>query len=183
MAGELQVPYDRTARTVYVIVRDATGRPMRTDTLVAEAYVTANRASKYAIAAVEQGTASKHYVGTMPAFPVGVYELSAYDCAAGAPVTSNAVEGDSLVAVDPDFEWSGAVKVSVLMTVPVDPDTTLPTWGDTFDKWFAYLIAKTINKTLTTTSSETTRNTADTGDLATRSVTDDGTTFTKGVET
>lgn len=106
MAGEIQItPSPRsTGSVVYAQVRSAMGTIWRTDTLVFEAYATASIAN-YAVTMTEQGTASGCYVGTFPTqIPVGVYSLTAFIRAGGAPA-----ETDVLVGNQSTFYWTGTV--------------------------------------------------------------------------
>lgn len=113
MASEIQVAH-LTAKTVYALVRNATGSVWQTTTSTFVAYATADLAN-YDIALTEQGTASALYAGTFPAAAAGTYSVTAYERAGGAPA-----EGDLLIAGG-NVEWSGTVLLP-LSSVQADTD-------------------------------------------------------------
>ena len=89
------------ALTLYAIVFNSAGQPWRTDTLAFENYATADRATKYANAMAEQGTASCFYLGATPQIPSGVYYVVVYQQAGGSPA-----EGDEALGVA-NLYWTG----------------------------------------------------------------------------
>jgi hypothetical protein len=99
MAGEIQVPYGVTGKTVKVVVRNSLGQPYNTVTPGFEAYNAVNYAN-YSIALAEQG-ASGVYVGNMPVVAAGTYSVVARDQAGGSPAESDPVVGAGQI------EWAG----------------------------------------------------------------------------
>lgn len=100
MAGEIEIAYGTTGRTLYAVVRSSTGTVWNTAGAAFEAFNAANWAD-YDIALTEQG-ASGYYVGTFPAATAGVYNVEARDRAGGSPAVTDAVAGAGAV------EWDGS---------------------------------------------------------------------------
>lgn len=102
MAKEIQAVHSTSGATLYAMLFSATGGIYNSNGFPAgfEAYQTANIAD-YDIALTEQGTASKIWMGDMPAVAVGVYGLVVRVRAGGAPA-----ESDSFVTGGQVF-WSG----------------------------------------------------------------------------
>jgi hypothetical protein len=128
MAGEIQVAHSATGETLYALVRNSVGQVWSTVGSSFGAYATANLAD-YDIALVEQGTASRYYVGTFPAAVAGTYAVTAYKRAGGAPA-----EGDLAVAYGV-VEWNGTAiiaNVNVRQVNSIDVDgagTEGDPWG------------------------------------------------------
>jgi hypothetical protein len=113
MAGEIQLAHDATAETLYAIVRNSVGQAWDTGASAFEAYATASLGD-YDIALVEQGTASRYYVGTFPsAIAAGVYSVTVYVRAGGSPA-----EGDDIAGAG-SIEWSGTAVIP-LTNLPVN---------------------------------------------------------------
>jgi hypothetical protein len=103
MAGELQVRYGVTGRTVRFVLWNTAGQVWNGSSFVA--YVTANL-NTYAIASSEQGTASGRYVGDMPAVAAGSYTVEAFDRAGGSLAETDALVGEG------DIDWTGTAVAS-----------------------------------------------------------------------
>jgi hypothetical protein len=100
MASEVQVQFV-TSKTLYALIRNATGSVWRTDNTVFEAYNSANF-SHYTISLTEQGT-SGFYAGTFPsAITAGVFGVVVKQQIGGSPA-----ESDPTIASG-DFQWDGA---------------------------------------------------------------------------
>lgn len=107
MAGELQLAHNETGKTLYALIRNATGSVWNTGAAAFQSYATANLAS-YALTLAEQGTASRYYAGTFPAaIPAGTYAVAAFERAGGSPA-----EGDPLAAAG-NVEWDGSALTAL----------------------------------------------------------------------
>lgn len=104
MAGELQVSY-RTGKTVYVLIRSATGTIWNGTTFVT--YATADYGN-YSVSLTEQGTASAFYVGT---FPAGITTPGSYNLVAKERLGSSPDEADATIGTE-TFEWTGTAVLS-----------------------------------------------------------------------
>lgn len=62
----------------------------------------------------------------------------------------------------------------------ISEPSAAPSWGDSPGDMIGFLMTRMLNKLTQTSAVETIRNSADTGNISTRSVSDDGTTLTKG---
>ena len=102
MAGELQLQYSQTVRTVYFQVWNAIGQIWRVDNVAFENYATAN-ISHYNIAATEKGTASMMYEAAMPVNSAGVFQVTGRLQAGGSPAEADLVIGQGVV------QWSGSL--------------------------------------------------------------------------
>lgn len=102
MAGELQVSY-RTAKTVYVLIRNTVGQVYNGSTFVT--YATADYVG-YAVSLTEQGTASAYYVGDFPTVAAGRYNVVAKE-----RVGSAADETDPTLGTE-TFDWNATVVYS-----------------------------------------------------------------------
>lgn len=118
MAGELQLAYGRTARTLYALVRNTAGQVWQTTNSTFVSYVTANLAN-YTVSLTEQGTASGYYAGTFPAAAAGVYAVEVRDRAGGSAAETDPVAGTGRV------QWDGSA-VAYLGTAPALVRTALP---------------------------------------------------------
>lgn len=113
MAGELITDLSTTGLSLYVLIRDSGSQVWNGGAF--EAYLTANYAN-YDIPMVEQGTASKTYVGTFPAaIPKGIYTITTR---VGASPAEGDPKGDGLYRI----EWDGA---NVLPRSDVNDDAHL----------------------------------------------------------
>ena len=101
MAGEIQAHYN-TAKTLYALVRNSVGQIASGTGFIN--YSTAGYGS-YPITLTEQGTASRYYVGTMPAVTAGAYGIVVKQQIGGS-----AAESDPEVA-DGNIEWDGSAVV------------------------------------------------------------------------
>jgi hypothetical protein len=111
VANELQVRHSLSGRTVKFLLWNTTAQLWNGTAFVA--YATANLAT-YAIAATEQGTASRRYVATMPAVPAGVYYAEAFD-QAGASLA----ETDQLLGAE-SIHWTGTAVLALGMVLPAN---------------------------------------------------------------
>lgn len=102
MAGELQVSY-RTAKTVYVLVRNTAGQVYNGSAFVT--YATADYVG-YAISLAEQGTASAYYVGDFPAVAAGRYNVIAKERVGSSPD-----ETDPTIGAE-TFDWNATAAYS-----------------------------------------------------------------------
>jgi hypothetical protein len=123
MAGEIQLAHSETGVTLYAQLRNRTGQIYNTAGAVFEAYLTANIAD-YDIAMVEQGTASRYYVGTMPVVASSYYLLTVLKRAGGAPAEADVFVGEG------DAFWNGTVLFA--MTEIVNAMLDLAATIDTF---------------------------------------------------
>lgn len=107
MSKEIQVAHVRTGKTLYALIRNATGSVWQTTTNTFVSYATANLAN-YDVALTEEGTASRYYAGDFPTNinTAGVYSVAVFEQAGGSPA-----EGDTLVAVG-DLHWNGTAVVA-----------------------------------------------------------------------
>lgn len=105
MAGEIQIPYGTTGRTLYALVRNSVGQVWKTTSSSFVAYATADLAD-YDIALAEQGTASRFYVGDFPAAAAGTYSVAVYDRAGGSPAEGDALAGQGTL------EWNGTAVIT-----------------------------------------------------------------------
>ena len=122
MAGEIQVPHGRTARTLYALVRDAGGRVWDGAGFVAYA---GGGYADYVVPLAEQGD-SGYYAGSFPPGPAaGGYQVEVRDRVGAAPAETDPVVGAGTV------EWSGAevvplaTLVDALLDTPVEGGITL----------------------------------------------------------
>lgn len=97
MAGEIQLAYGTAGRTLYAVVRNATGSVWNGAAFVA--YNGANWTA-YDVALAEQGS-SGYYVGDFPVVAAGVYQVEVRDQAGGSPATTDTLAGAGSV------EWDG----------------------------------------------------------------------------
>jgi hypothetical protein len=106
MAGELQFSNGpgHTGDTIYFRLYDANGKVWNGTAF--ETFVDANIAD-YDIAAVEQGTASGLFIGTMPAASAGVYAFDAWVRAGDDPAVSDVRAGSGTI------QWSGSVELGL----------------------------------------------------------------------
>lgn len=103
MAGEIQLAHSESAVTLYAHLYNASGQIWNTaGTPAFEAYATANIAD-YDIAMTEQGTASRWYLGNMPAVPAGWYSLTVQKRVGGAPAETDPYVGEQDAAY-----WTGS---------------------------------------------------------------------------
>lgn len=117
MAGEIQLAHNATGKTLYALVRNATGSVWNASASAFQAYATANL-SAYALTLAEQGTASRYYVGPFPtAIAAGTYAVAAYERAGAGPA-----EGDTLAAAG-NVEWDGAALVALSSRLPTSAYT------------------------------------------------------------
>lgn len=105
MSAEIQIAYTETAVTLYATVRNSVGQIWNTAGAAFEAYQTAN-VTDYDVALAEQGTASRFYVGDMPAVGDGVFSVTAHKRAGGSPA-----EGDPVVGMG-DLQFRGSAVPS-----------------------------------------------------------------------
>ncbi len=107
MAGEIELAYGTTGRTLYAVVRSTTGTVWNTAGSAFEAFNAANWAD-YDVALAEQG-ASGYYVGDFPAGIVtaGVYNVEARDRAGGSPAVTDPPAGAG------SLEWTGSAVASL----------------------------------------------------------------------
>ncbi len=104
MAGEIQFNFVSGAQT-YFQVRNGAGQVWNTANVAFQAYQTANVVD-YAVAAVEQGSASSYYAGTFPsAIAAGVYNITAK-----RQLNASPQENDPTIAQG-DFQWSGTAPL------------------------------------------------------------------------
>ncbi len=123
MAGEIQVAYGITAKTLYAIVHNSVAQVAQSTTSTFVSYVTANLAN-YTVAMTEQGTASGYYVGTFPTWiTAGAYNVTVYVRAGGS-----AAEGDAVAGVG-EIQWDGTA-VLPLSTVNAKLPTALTSDGN-----------------------------------------------------
>jgi hypothetical protein len=98
MADTIQIAHTASGVTLYAIIRDADGAVWNGSAFAA--YVTANLGT-YDVAMTEQGTASRYYTVAVPALAAGLYTVTAYQQAGGAPAETDAVVGLA------SGEWDG----------------------------------------------------------------------------
>lgn len=111
MAGEIQLAYGVSGRTLYALVRNSVGEVWQTTTNTFVAYATADLAN-YDIPLAEQGAASGYYAGDFPAaIAAGVYAVAVMDRAGVTPAETDEVVGSG------SLDWTGAV-VSSLSGLP-----------------------------------------------------------------
>lgn len=113
MAAELQLAHGTTGRTLYAVLRSATGTVYNTAGAAFEAYNASNWTS-YDIALTEQGT-SGYYVGDMPAVAAGIYAVEVRWQAGGSPATTDTTVGSG------EVNWTGTV-VAALSDVKTKTD-------------------------------------------------------------
>lgn len=109
MAGEIQF-VDTTGRVCYCQVRNTSGLIWNTQTSAFESYLTANIAH-YAIAAVEEGSASGYYIATMPAIPAATYNIIGKEQVGGGPAESDPTVSSGFI------DWNGAIPVGAANVV------------------------------------------------------------------
>ena len=114
MANEIHCAHRATGKTLYALIRNATGSVW--NGTIFTAYATANLWT-YTVYFTEQGTASRYYTGTFPSVAAGIYNIAVYERPGGS-----AAEGDPLVATGSIY-WDGSV-VSYLVTGPSAADYT-----------------------------------------------------------
>ncbi len=88
---------------------------------------------------------------------------------------------DELIIVFSDVagaEWAD-LCITIRPEELIEP-TAVPVWPTTKSKVLGWLLATTRNKRLTTATTDKVRNDADGADIATATLADDGTTFTRG---
>lgn len=157
MSLEIQAAYS-TGRTVYALIRSFTGLVWNGSSFVS--YATANLGT-YAITLGEQGTASGYYAGTFPSTIVtGHYNLTAY-----LQVGSSPAEGDPVIATG-DMDW----------TIEL---TGVPAAAPSLAECLMFLYMALRNKLTVTATQEKLNNNAG-STVATSTLSDDGTTFTRG---
>ena len=173
MASELQLAYGTTGSTLYAVVRNATGSVWNTAGAAFEAYSGANW-TDYDVALTEQGS-SGYYAGTFPAgiTSAGVYPVEVRLRAGGSPAVTDTVVGTGVV------EWDGSAVVrpfaggSSLSELASVPGTT-----PTPEQALMLLYMALRNKLTVTATAKTVFNNAGTS-IASKVLTDDGTTYTE----
>jgi|GEM_PF-2754797 len=111
MAGEIQIHADVTAVTLYAHVWNSTGKIFNATTSAFETYATAN-IGDYDIAMTEQGTASRFYLGDMPAVVAGIYYVTVQQRLLLAPAENDTLKGTENVY------WDGAAAIFSPLSTP-----------------------------------------------------------------
>lgn len=107
MAGELQFPNESTGETLYAVLRNSSGQAIIISSGAAANYATANLSS-YAITLTEQGTASRFYVGNMPAnVAAGDITATVYKRAGESPAEGDLRKGHGA------YHWNGTALVPI----------------------------------------------------------------------
>jgi len=103
MANEIQIQY-ASGKTLYFVVRNATGSIWNTNTSAFEAYNSLNY-SQYAVTMTEQGS-SGFYAGSFPsAITAGVFSIVSKQQLGGSAAETDVTAGNG------DFQWNGTATL------------------------------------------------------------------------
>lgn len=184
MASELKhVDPGYTGSTLYAVLLNSAGQAYNGSTFEA---LTALNWATYDIALTEQASLGV-FLGDMPAVAAGLYTVLIYDRAGATPATS-----DEQVGVG-TLDWSGTAERTLLTAAAVNAEVVDALATDTYAEPAAvpaatsslkdkinWLFALARNKITQTSTTQTLRNDADGGNIGTASVSDDGSTASRG---
>ena len=95
-------------------------------------------------------------------------------------LTSTEMDADTVCIQIKSSTTNAVTQTIVLYPVSITEPSAVPSWPTDIEKALAWLIALARNKMTQTSTTTTLRNDADSGNLATSGVSDDGTTYTRG---
>lgn len=131
MAGEIQISYGVTGKTLYFIVRNSLSLVWNTAGTPAFEAFNASNITDYDTALVEDST-SMTYIGTFPTGinTAGVYRIEVRERAGGSPALTDSIVGAA------EIEWSGTAQTTLASRAVAGDAMTLTTTerGNTADK-------------------------------------------------
>lgn len=95
-------------------------------------------------------------------------------------LTSTEMTADTVVVQIKSSTTNAVTQTLVLYPVSISEPSAAPTWPTDIEKALGWLTALARNKMLQTSSTTTLRDDTDSSDLSTSTVSDDGTTYTRG---
>lgn len=167
MANEIKAP-SVTGLTLYAVVINLAGQVWNGTTF--EALLGANWAN-YDIALTEQVSAGIYY-GTFPVVAAGLYDVQIRQQLGGTPAVS-----DPVVAIG-QMPWGGTAEVCLETDSIAELAQAAPSGTPRLAQAISLLYAALRNKLTVTATSQKIFNDAGTN-IATATLTDDGTTFTR----
>ena len=172
MAKEIQLAHGVTGRTLYAVVRDTVGQVWNGSAF--ETYAGGNWTT-YAVTMAEEttGGSSGYYRGDFPTVAAGVYSVEVRWRAGGSPALTDSVVGTGVV------EWDGSAVVRPLAGgSSLSELASVPGATPTPEQALMLLYMAMRNKLTVTATAKAVFNSAGTS-IASKTLSDDGTTYTE----